>query len=358
MNRSIPLSYLLLGLFLFIWTNLPHNASNQIRSFTVMAASPTWRVAGGLKNYLSDRPIPGNKKGSPLELSELRLENQILKSELETAKAWNFYEKSIERERSVLPQRRAYLADLLERQASALPGRVIYRVPSSWSNSLWIDVGEEDNRVYGRPIISRNSPVIDGHALIGVVDYVGSRQSRVRLITDSGVTPAVRVARGTSQQREILSLVGALAERLEGEKESLETLNRLKQMVGEASIDLYLAKGELRGNGAPFWRSRPILKGIGFNCDYPDAEGPARDLRTGRPLIGSHPPVPLIQKGDHLITSGLDGVFPPGLSVAIVRSVFPLKEGSFSYEIEAIPTAHALNDLQILFVLPTLSGEE
>lgn len=363
MNRSISLPCILLALMLFIWTSLPRNTADRIRSFTVATFAPAWHFADGFRGYLSDRPIPGAKKEDRVELSHLKLENQVLKSQIESAKEWILYAKGLESighalQTGIVERRRAYLSDLLERQSHALPGRVIYRDPSSWSNSLWIDVGEEDNRAFGVSVISRNSPVVDGNALIGVVDYVGKRQSRVRLITDSGLTPAVRAARGDAQNMEITYLIDALFVRLEGKPECLEELHHLKKKLKQEAMDAYLAKGELRGSGAPFWRSRPILKGIGFNCDYPDAEGPARDLRTGRPLTGSDKPLPLIQKGDHLITSGLDGVFPPGLSVAIVRSVSPLKEGSFAYEIEAIPTANSLNDLRVVFVLPSLSGEE
>lgn len=343
---------------LVIWTSLSRNTADRMRSNATASLAPAWYLADRFRGYLSDRPIHGTKKEDPVELSQLELENQMLKSQVELAREWIFYEKGLEHKDKTLERRRSYLSDLLQRQSHALQARVIYRDPSSWSSSLWIHVGEEDNRAFGSAVISRNSPVVDGNALIGVVDYVGKRQSRVRLITDSGLTPAVRSVRGETQHREIAYLIDALSMRLEGKPEAVVELHRLKKELGVESTDVYLAKGELRGSGAPFWRSKPILKGIGFNCDYPDAEGPARDLRTGRPLTGSDKPLPLIQKGDHLITSGLDGVFPPGLSVAIVKSVSPLKEGSFSYEIEAIPTAKSLNDLRVVFVLPSLSGEE
>ena len=362
MNRSVSFSGIFLVLALFIWTNLPMPTANQMRSVTVAALSPAWHIADGVRNYLSDRPLPGNKKDDSMELAHLQLENYQLQAQIDSAKEWIAYEKHLEHvgkflQNSSEESRRSYLSDLLQLQSQALPGRVIYRDPSSWSNSLWINIGEEDNRAIGCQIISRNSPVVDGNALIGVVDYVGPRQSRVRLITDSGLTPAVRVIRGTALDREIAELIDALADRLQGKQECNQLLAQLKGLAGPSSADMYLAKGELRGSGASFWRSRPVLKGIGFNYDYPDAEGPARDLRTGRPLTGSGKPVALIQEGDLLVTSGFDGVFPPGLSVAIAKKVFPLKQGGFSYELEAIPAARALNALNVVFVLPSLSGD-
>lgn len=360
MKRSISFPIFLLGFLLFVWTSLPRIASDQVRSFTVAACLPAWRCAAGVREYLSDRPILKNKRSDPIEISQLKLENYLLHSQLELAKEWIFFEKgmqSLGNSAKTFEYQSVYLSDLFERQSRALPAQVIYRDPSSWSSSLWINIGEEDNRKIGSPVVARNSPVMDGNALAGVIDYVGKHQSRVRLITDSGLTPSVRVVRGASSNREIAYLVDALAKRLETRSSCLEEFLRLKEKLGNESKDLYLAKGELHGIGAPFWQSRLLLKGVGFNYDYPDPEGPARELRTGRPLIGSGTSLPLIQEGDHLVTSGLDGVFPAGLSVAIVKSVFPLKEGSFAYEIEAFPTAPFLKDLRIVFVLPALSGE-
>ena len=46
---------------------------------------------------------------------------------------------------------------------------------------------------------------------------------------------------------------------------------------------IYLAKGELYGSSKPLWRTqRHQLKGTGFNYDFADGEGPARDLQTGK----------------------------------------------------------------------------
>ncbi|MBI3900937.1 MAG: rod shape-determining protein MreC, partial [Chlamydiia bacterium] len=200
---------------------------------------------------------------------------------------------------------------------------------------------------YGTSIICRNSPVVDGNALVGVVDYVGKRQSRVRLITDTSLNPAVRVDRGEGSQKEICFAIAALADRLEGRPDCVELLDKLKEKVRIDVGELYLAKGELRGAIPTFFCTRSILKGVGFNYNYADPQGNARDLRSK---------IPIVQVGDHLITSGLDGVFPFGLSVAIVKTVAPLDEGSFAYEIEAIPTASSLSDLKQVFVLPA-SGE-
>ena len=202
-----------------------------------------------------------------------------------------------------------------------IPARVIYRSPYTWNSSLWINAGQEANDNFGKPIIAKNSPVVIGKAVIGVIDYVGSKQSRVRLITDSGLCPSVRV----------------------------------KRMVGK-NVKL-LAKGELHGCSKPLWRTdEHVLQGIGFNYDFADQEGPARDLRSGKALEANNKAssLPLIKKEDLLITTGLDGVFPAGLEVAVVTKISPLKEGDYYYEIEAKPVAENLDELAFVFIIPPL----
>ncbi|HLB52160.1 MAG TPA: rod shape-determining protein MreC [Chlamydiales bacterium] len=333
--------FLFLWLALFLWTHISLPRSDSIRSFSVATLAPLWRGTKSFRTYLADRPFFGSDRKFDQDalIAELKLQNQILQSQVDLAKEWVLQEKGV--------KRRNLLEERLQKQGGFLAARVIYRTPSFWGNSFWIDAGEEDNEIYGYKAICRNSPVVDGNALVGVIDYVGTKQSRVRLITDSGLNPAVRVDRGRLSQKEIHFAMDALADRLEGRLDCLEILTKLKEKVGMDVDELYLAKGELRGSIAQFWRIRPILKGVGFNYNYADAEGVARDLRSS---------IPIIQVGDHLITSGLDGVFPFGLSVAIVKKVAPLTEGKFSYEIEAVPTASSLCDLKQVFVLP-VSGE-
>ena len=113
---------------------------------------------------------------------------------------------------------------------------------------------------------------------------------------------------------------------------------------------MYLAKGEIFGSSSPLWRSRsPILKGIGFNYDFADEEGPARDLRTGEPYgrKGKKNLSPCLPRG-HSGDNGLDGVFPAGYRVAMVSKVHMLKEGASSYEIEAVATAGNLDEIPAL----------
>jgi cell shape-determining protein MreC len=252
-----------------------------------------------------------------------------------------------------LKRRSIEMKGVLQAQAMNAFARILYRDPSSWSSSCWIDVGEENNLALGQTIIAKNSPVVAGRALIGIVEYVGKRQSRVRLITDSGLKTAVRAVRGSVLEREISLSAKTLLQCLKKHplmKESSFT-SQLAQLYQELPVrfeDGYFAKGEIFGSSAPLQRSlSQKLKGIGFNCDVSDEEGPARNLRETN----------VLQVGDLLVTSGLDGVFPPGLSVGFVTSIDPLREGSFSYDLQAEPAAGALNDLTALLVLPPVKSE-
>lgn len=133
--------------------------------------------------------------------------------------------------------------------------------------------------------------------------------------------------------------------------------DHFEKRLKKESDPFFLAKGLLQGKSGPLWRSmNQELKGIGFNYDFSDDHGPARDLLTGK--AEDKTSITLIEKGDLLVTSGLDGVFPEGIPVAYVKSVDPLKEGDFFFNLKAIPSADSLNDLTDVFILPSLSTNE
>lgn len=341
MKRSL----FVLPVFLLLLLSLPQNATDRMRSRIVASLSPIWRTG--------DTP-------DSREVSSLQLENYQLRSQLDIIYEWLNSEKWLRDQvelfrllkgesKEFIERRSKEIRALLQRQAMAAFGRIIYRDPSSWSSNCWIDVGEEDNEALGKAIVAKNSPVVTGSALVGIVEYVGKGHSRVRLITDSGLKTAVRAVRGGIQDREIASLAHCLLDRLKRLKEqpAIEMLANLEKNLSVQWNDMYLAKGEVFGSSSTYFRSlNQRLKGVGFNCDVADAEGPRRDLQSG-----------IIGKGDVLVTSGLDGVFPPGLKVAIVSDVKPLREGAFSYELEAVPAAGNLSDLTSVYVLPPLNLE-
>lgn len=247
------------------------------------------------------------------------------------------------------------LQRLLPERQEPIPARVVYRSFALWDSTLWVDVGEKDN-------VAHNSPVLVGASLVGVVDYVGTKWSRVRLLSDALMMPSVRAVRGGVQNQALMSHVDALNDALlvRGDMGTLrELLGRYKKLLETTSETLFLAKGELQGCCVKAWRGGgQVLTGSGFNYDFADAQGPARDLRSGVPTTGGEG-CPLVKVNDLLVTTGLDGVFPSGLHVAYVSSLDVLREGAYCYDLEAIPTAGNLDELSVVFILPpqdNLSG--
>ena len=370
--------YFFLGCFLaFLW-NLAPTYVDSLREKSISLLLFAWPGKNLLKRYLDDRPWNVSHPQTGAISTEDPLEEKRRLTKLETIYEWLLSEEHIQQELALLkeckgPEEQTALQDKWQHLTSrlrdellALPGDVIQRDPSSWASSLWVHVGHFDNRSLGKEIISKNSPVLAQGALVGIIEYVGERQSRVRLLTDGGFVPAVRAIRGGLQNQELATFLQATITRLflrddlftsqEKKETLLSELQHLFHTLGGKKMQENLAKGELHGSSSALWRVRgPLLKGIGFNYDFPDAEGPARDLRTGRPLGATEGAwTPLIQQGDLLVTSGLDGLFPPNLPVALVERVLPTREGAHSYEIEAIPAANKLNDLRTVWILPAL----
>ena len=376
--------YTFLILFFFFVMSLPQEASQRIRSFAVCSFAPCWQALKAVSLLTLPLPLSHHLSTNTLEQEHLSQENQLLRSQIENVRQWLLYEDRIQEQiaryqlvsksnfaegqtKEFFTRRSEELCRSLDLQICSLPAQVVFREPVSWSSTLWINIGEKDNQKLQKKIVNKNSPVLSGTSIIGVVEYVGEHQSRVRLITDSRLTPSVRVSRGGEQNRYLLESVDSLIFAMELREDLFESqeqkeqlarhLNGLKKMLLQQSGDVLLAKGELHGTSRPLWRSRSqILKGVGFNYDHADAEGPAHDLRSGASSSTSRKreQIPLLKTGDLLVTTGLDGVFPPGFRVAIVSKVQTLREGASSYEIEASSTAGNLDLLSHVFVLPAL----
>lgn len=344
--------YLLLALFLLALFYLPFGVVRGMRSAAVAVSPPALKSRGkkseGTEVLLLKRQ---NERLRHLLLSKERMERQLEKlktlTAIDEARGNAFYKRRIARAEK-----------LLNLELLSLDAKVIHRAPTHWNETLWINVGERDNKKLGEIVVAVGSPVLRGEHLIGVVEHVESRKSHVRLLTDSSLTLSVRVARGGTGDRELLREVKQLTRHLilRGEhQETLVALGKLQERLEAEVTDHYLAKGELYGSSSPLWRGRSeVLKGVGFNYDFGDEEGPALELRTGRPLdqLNKEETLPLIEVGDLLVTTGLDGVFPADIPVACVSKIAPLKEGGVSFEIEAELCAGNLNSLTEVTLLP------
>lgn len=338
----------LLIIFLFLVLSFPEQNAKGLRSFAINMVA------------LSGSGFHGS------EIEKLHTENQMLYQQLERLKNWILEEQHLDKEKKELipiltkgdpffKRRGEYLAKMIYRQMHALPAKIIFRDPSPGSSSVWLNVGLRDNRSLGCEVVAKNSPVVIGKTIVGVVEEVSDKKCLVRLITDRSLSPSVRAVRGGEQNR-VLSekLQGvikmlALREDLYGAADVARALTVFKEQLPIDTKELYLAKGELHGMAATAWRMpKRTLKGVGFNYDFSDEEGPARNLRTG--IQGE----PLIKIGDLLVTTGSDGIFPPDFHVAIVTKIFPLHEGGCSYDLEAEMLAPNLSNLSEVFVLPPL----
>lgn len=340
MIKRTPKSYLLLFAAILLVMSTPKTTSEKMRGLTAAFLAPAWEgIALGaisLQSYMPSKPELVTSKNAPslseAEIHRVQLENQQLRIEISRLQELLQNERYLNTQLSTLYSsdtkiaidkiHREELQKLLALQFQTVPAQVIFRSPSTWSSSLWINVGKSSNQTLGREVIAKNSPVVVGTSVVGVVDYVGMHQCRVRLITDSGLTPSVRATRADPQKEH---------------------------------ATMYLAKGELHGSSKPLWRSYgDVLKGVGFNYDFPDERGPARDLRSGMPLhgTGKEQAMPILKVNDLLVTTGMDGVFPAGLQVAEVTKIHLLKEGDYYYELEAKPTAGNLHELSLVFVMP------
>lgn len=381
MRTKIPYTYFILFFALLSLMSFPKESTERLRGTAIAVMAPSWNQLLSIKNFFNWNTAPNAPRiaATDEEIQKLQLDNTLLHTEIIHLKEIIQQEmqllmhlNELSREQTtqqtttfIKKRRRLELQKLL--QLKAVPARVIFRSSAAWNNSLWIDVGEFDNKNLNEIIIAKNSPVLIGNSIIGVIDYVGKRQARVLLITDASITPSVRALRDDSKTllasekiQTILHLFETTKTLSENQQEQKQLLNELQKTSNESRLDYtatYLAKGEVHGSGKPLWRSnRHLLKGIGFNYDFADGEGPARDLRTGAPIDSSiHlPSTPILKSGDLLVTTGMDGVFPPNLLVAEITKVHMLKEGDYYYELDAQPTAGNFDDLTTVFVLPPI----
>lgn len=376
MRRQSYKSYLFLVLLLFVFLSLPQENTCRLRSIAVASINPPWQFFHFLKTsafkllMIAPPAQISQKLDQETELNYLKAENLNLKQQIENMREYLLFEdridlqleklKSLGKQVSNEPawkeffkRRSQELSFALELQIQSLPAKVVFREPGSYSHVLWLGVGEKDNKALGAAIVAVNSPVVIGTSIVGVVEHVEYGKCKVRLITDPRLAASVRAVRGFKQNVYLLDRLEEIISAIESRDDLFSTVEMrniilknfhfLKTSLSTKTPDRFLAKGELHGAAAPLWRScAPTLKGIGFNYDFPDIEGREMDLSKGE----------ILKTGDLLITTGYDGIFPPGFEVGIVSKIEKLREGACSYELEARLTAGNLEELSHVLVLP------
>lgn len=363
MKKKRALAVLPIFALVLLLMCLPKGLSEKLRGGAIALVAPLWEMLQPTSSSL-----PSNEAQLTLEILQLK---NALASTQKLLKEAQYTNLSLQRSIGNVPRHLAQgkhfkdLKTIGQHQLDTVPADVIFRAPSSWNSSLWINVGKATNKTLEKQIVAEKSPVVIGQMLIGMIDYVGERQSRVRLITDSGLVPSVRASRGQPQNRRLQEIIDVLVDNLKPRSDIfasiqeqtslLQQLEQVQKALGHSLEGLYLAKGELHGSSAPLWRSQgAMLQGIGFNYDFADEEGPARDLRFGTPYAEKGKAVQLLKVHDLLVTTGMDGVFPPGLQVAEIAAVQPLQEGDYYYSLKARPAAGSMDDLSQVFVLPPI----
>ena len=365
--------YFLIILVMCLSLALPKSFTDKIREKSV-----------GIGALVYKRPF--SKAQELAEIEALQLENILLSTQIQQVGDFLTQEERVEsqfkqlqalqqasneikdsEQKDFFSRREAVLLKRLKKQLMSLNGKVIYREPSFWNSHLWIDLGEKDNKAVQEKIICINSPVVLGNMALGVIDYVGEKKSRVRLITDSSLSLSARVVRGGEQNKTLLDNMLSLIDQLkvredlffseEEQNNTLHILQGLSDNIKSHVHERYLAKGEIKGSSASLWRSKSqTLDGIGFNYDFEDAEGPARDLRTGESADKKIKGEVLVKEGDLLVTTGMDGIFPEGFYLGYVEKVQDLQEGAAYYNLKAKTLAPSFYELKSVTVLMPLEG--
>jgi rod shape-determining protein MreC len=274
-------TYFYLILALIILLLLPKSITERMRGYTAYAVSPlgTWNSPKkGLEKVVRDQQN---------NINELESKNYLLKKELEERIAFDQQYQCLEGDQMhLLQSKEENYARLISSHLSALAVKPLYKPHGVLKNCLWINAGEQEG-------VLLYSPVVIGANVVGMVEFVDTNRSCVRLLKDPNFSIAARVV-------------------------------RIKE--GES---IFLAKGLVQGSVSK------KLKGEGFNYDF------VEDLKE-EPL--------LLEKGDFVITSGLDGVFPSGLLIGKVSKVYPLKEGDYTISLDIDPEVDFEDPFTLLFI--------
>lgn len=306
-----------------------------------------------------------------LTIDKITLDNQILKSQITYIQEWigtqqkfeDFFSelKKLEKTQQLAltsqeqqKKRIRILQDFLQHFSRYAFAKIIFKEPFSSSSYAWINLGELYNQKIGGKILAKNSPVVVGDVLVGIVEEVFLNYSKIRLITDPNLVVSVRALRGDQQLKNLDSKVMELLDCLELTddfnwiyKEPLkETLGSLHEQLEKDGNDRFYAYGEIYGREySPFLAFQNELIGDGFHLKVEDRLFKVSSIKGGFKDV-------IIKKGDLLVTTGLDGLFPKGLKVGIVTSVSPSQVGKIAQKIKARSIVENIHELQFVQVLP------
>lgn len=374
MRKGLLLAYMLIVFGLIGLLSLSRSQSDRVRGYLFSWIAPILEMSTHTKELLSnywEGTTSQEKKQMQESLEQIQIDNLRLQAEVERLQAFFQQQEQLLRQQVSLPPSSPLLLPLhqeaeksLKRFSEslgyafqAIPAKVIWRHFDFWGDWLWVKIGQQDAcSLTGQ--LGLNSPVILGDALIGIIDYVGPRYSRVQLISNPRFVPSVRAVRGgiadLFTSAHIAHVLSAVTK--EGlSSTALHELRAWQQKMQVPQATQYAAKGELRGRAScSKKRGKLLLQGTGFNLEFPDEEGPSQELWTAHFRKKDQAFSPLLQEGDLLITTGLDGLFPRGLKVATVTEIFSLQEGDYYYELLAEPLVDLWQDFSYIYILPPL----
>lgn len=214
----------------------------------------------------------------------------------------------------------------------------------------------------------------------GVAQYLGglesaqqaAHQSRIELARLSQRASMVEHLTQENQQlRQLLGMQQRLAVRSQGAQVLHDSADPYthKVVINQGQLQGVVAGSPVMdGNGVlgQVTRVHPMVSEVTLLIDE-DQVIPVLNTRTGMRSLAYGRPDPAngnkrlelrfvpanadVQEGDILTTSGVDGVYPPGLQVARVQSVSRQGESGFA-RIECEPLAQMDNALHVLVVQP------
>ncbi len=147
MKRVYYTPYLVLTGFLLSLMSMSEERADKFRSFTVGMVSPFWDAVHSSKIWLA--AAVRTSSAHSLEAERLRLENQMLRLQVEKMGEWLLFEERIDEQwerlramgkqkegdhfwKEFFQRRSEHLAERLDLQSRSLPARVIFREPGSF----------------------------------------------------------------------------------------------------------------------------------------------------------------------------------------------------------------------------------